>query len=194
MRPSLIVADNFYSDPDGIRKTGLKYIESGEQNKFSPSRRLIEKLEGLLGRKITKGLKNEPERDNGSFHVQNSKYEFTLSIHHDLGAYELVGLVYLTHNAPPNTGTSFWKHRKTGIVSAPTPSDARRLGISVAELSRILKEDKDKRNKWYEITRVGNVYNRLVIFRAGHLHSATAVFGTNNEDSRLTQVFNFSTL
>jgi len=48
MRTSLIVADNFYSDPDEIRKTGLKYIRSGEQNKFSPSRRLIEKLERLL--------------------------------------------------------------------------------------------------------------------------------------------------
>jgi len=106
----------------------------------------------------------------------------------------LVGLVYLTPNAPPNTGTSFWKHRKTGIISAPTPSDARRLRISVAELSKILGRDKYERKKWYEINRAGNVYNRLVIFKAGHLHSATAVFGTNNEDSRLTQVFNFSTL
>ena len=79
-------------------------------------------------------------------------------------------------------------------MSRPTPSDAERLGTSVAKLNEILGKDIGNRNKWHEVDRIGNYFNRIVIFRSGHLHSATRVFGRTRETSRLTQGFSFSTL
>ena len=38
---------------------------------------------------------------------------------------------------------------------------------------------------------IGNVYNRLVIFNAGLLHSALGYFGYNKNNSRLWQMFFF---
>lgn len=40
---------------------------------------------------------------------------------------------------------------------------------------------------------VGNVYNRLVIFDASCIHSASQYFGTVKENARLWQMFFFDT-
>jgi hypothetical protein len=40
---------------------------------------------------------------------------------------------------------------------------------------------------------LGNVYNRLVIFDASAIHSASQYFGTVKENSRLWQMFFFDT-
>jgi hypothetical protein len=37
----------------------------------------------------------------------------------------------------------------------------------------------------------GNIFNRLVIMDARHIHSAGPYFGNNNENSRLVQLFFF---
>jgi hypothetical protein len=48
------------------------------------------------------------------------------------------------------------------------------------------------RSRWEEVDRVGNFYNRLVLFNAQLAHGASAYFGTNLTDGRLFQNFFFN--
>jgi hypothetical protein len=100
-------------------------------------------------------------------------------------------LIYLTPNAPYDAGTILWQHRKTGLIASPTRKDAERLGISVEELDEILTKDGKNRSRWKEIDRLGNVYNRAVMFPSGLLHSAAKHFGSNRFNGRLYQSFHF---
>jgi hypothetical protein len=100
-------------------------------------------------------------------------------------------LVYLTPSAPHCAGTSFWRHRQTGLRSKPTRHDAQKLGISLKELEEIIERDGWYRNRWDEIDRVGNLFNRAVMFRAGLFHSATSHFGNNPQNGRLYHSFHF---
>ncbi|MEN9626430.1 MAG: hypothetical protein RL557_758 [archaeon] len=195
MQSSLIVANNFYSNPLVVREKGLDYFRRGEQDIIPISSRTIHKLEQLVGTRITKihnSDKNYP--NNGAFFHQKKSDGFVLKVHHDFGAHQYIALVYLTPDAPADAGTSFWQHKKTSIRTVVTPSDAERLEKNMDELHDMLEQDAPYRHRWKEIDRVGNQFNRIVLFNACYLHSATRVFGKNLETGRLTQYFNFSTL
>ena len=44
-------------------------------------------------------------------------------------------------------------------------------------------------SKWDKVAEVGNIYNRIVLFRADQWHTSLDYFGSGPEDGRLTQVF-----
>ena len=48
-------------------------------------------------------------------------------------------------------------------------------------------------SKWELVDKVGNVFNRLILFNANHFHCSMDYFGNNSNDGRLFQVFFFST-
>jgi len=200
-RKSLIVVDHFYSNPDAVRNKALDMLshssdDSASDEPFFP-RTIESRFEELIGKRITK-WRTGGDRDsyNGFFFIShlNQAFQNFLAVHNDAFVSQLGALVYLSPNAPYDAGTSFWRHKETRISSAPTPTDADRLGVSVSYLDRILYRDRNNRRRWEEIDRVGNVYNRLIIFRAGRLHSAAKYFGGNNRNGRLTHSFSFSTL
>jgi len=47
--------------------------------------------------------------------------------------------------------------------------------------------------KWNLIDRVGNVFNRLILFDSKRFHMSMDYFGDSKENGRLFQVFFFST-
>jgi hypothetical protein len=47
--------------------------------------------------------------------------------------------------------------------------------------------------KWELIDRVGNVFNRLILFNSKRYHMSLDYFGNSKENGRLFQVFFFST-
>lgn len=199
MRQSVIIVDGFYSNPLAVREIGLERANtpwpiSSEHRYFSPGIR--KRFESIVGREVTK-WDDSGESANGIFNLSYSRQNppmATLDIHHDVGAQEYVALVYLTPDAPVDAGTSFWRHRRTGLTSMPSPGFAMCRGCSVKSLSEALEHDKNDRDKWECTSSVGNVFNRALIFRAGLLHSATRTFGSSRSNGRLTQLFNFSTL
>lgn len=200
MKPSIYVVDHFYDDPERIRKIGLGLCaseETEEDSYFPPG--IKRKFRSIVGHSITKwnGRLNAFDEFNGSFSVTHRNQPLPALadfVHHDFGAYEYVGLIYLTPDAPLSAGTSFWRHRATGLCVAPTPNDARRLGTSVEALNRRLEDDRVRLDAWELLDHVGNVYNRALIFRASRLHSASGNFGGNRVRGRLVHRFSFSTL
>ena len=136
---------------------------------------------------------NELQSCNGVFFTafSSGKHSENVKVHFDEPSSWVSLLVYLTPGAPYDAGTSFWRHRATGLTAKPTKQDASRLRITLTELTDLLERDGWHPNRWTEIDRVGNVFNRALVFRAGSFHSATRHFGSNLKNGRLYQSFHF---
>jgi hypothetical protein len=102
-----------------------------------------------------------------------------LVYHYDLQDY--AAIIFLTPDAPLESGTSTYRSKATGE----------------SRITETTEKDKVFRNGFLDSTqfdlidRLGNVYNRLIIFDGKLIHSASCYFGNNNENCRLFQMFFF---
>lgn len=196
-----MAVDDFYPDPDIVRRKALEmpythpeeYV--GWRTRAFHTDGIKERIEQSLRLRLTswEGNVDEINLGNGVFFTgfaSGPKAE-TVGIHYDTPADFVTMVVYLTPNAPFDTGTSLWQHRATGLTAKPTPADAGRLKMTLEELEELLLRDGQQPRKWLEIDRVGNVYNRAVFYYSGMLHSATRHFGSNLRNGRIYQTFRF---
>ena len=182
----VIIVDNFYKDPDQVRKFALEqdyYDDEGyigrrtRKQFFIPG--LKEAFEDLLGTKITKWEE----------HGMNARFQHNwagekLVYHCDEQAW--AGMIYLTPDAPPECGTTMLRHRATKIHHNTMIDWESGQGNEVFPGRTFL--DKTP----YEVVDVaGNVYNRLVLFSGGNIHAASEYFGDCIENCRLWQMFFF---
>lgn len=203
MKSSIQIADRFYSHPDDVRERALamkysepEYVTGWRTQVWQPRgiKRLIEKAFRVQidywddSRAIEGG--------NGVFFTAFSKghHAEKVKVHFDEPSDWMSLLVYLSPNAPADCGTSFWQHRETGLTAKPSRRDAVRLGLTLEDLRQVIERDGWTKKCWIEIDRIGNVYNRAVMFPAGLFHSATHHFGHNLRDGRLYQSFHFLTV
>jgi hypothetical protein len=183
------IVDNFYEHPDEVRKFALQqdFLEGGIGRGFIGRRThqqflfagLKERFEEIVGRKITKW---EEHGMNGRFQVAWAGEP--LVWHCD--SQKWGGMLYLTPGAPYQCGTTLYAHKQTrarnyyeeGWDAAwkNIPGDPHLDGTSFEPVDVL-----------------GNVYNRLVIFDASSIHSASQYFGTVMENARLWQMFFFDT-
>jgi len=195
------VVDDFYSDPNFVRKRALE-LEFSEPSDFTGWRTNAYQPNGikqLIEKKLRVHIRywekevTAVEACNGVFMsaFSRGRRAETVGIHYDEPVSWMMLLVYLTPKAPPEAGTSFWEHRQTGLVQAPTQKDADRLGLSIKKLRTILENDSGLLSRWREIDRVSNRYNRAVMFPSGLLHSASKHFGGSLANGRLYQSFHF---
>lgn len=93
-------------------------------------------------------------------------------------------VIYLTPNAPPFAGTAFFRLRfpngALGGNYCPAPYANLREALNVQSLPP---------EAWAADVEVPNVFNRLLVYRAEFVHSASAYFGTEDAKKRLTAVF-----
>lgn len=195
IKPEIIVVENFYDDPDSVRRFALSQTFF-EEKEFYKGKRTKEsfvpdwlkpEFERLLGRKIS-----EFTGANGIF--QYCTAQDALVYHYDVQEY--AAIVYLTPDAPHCTGTSTFKSKITGLTAAATPEDEQKHGLSIDELNAKSFNNHnhyDKTNMEL-IDTIGNVYNRLIIFNARSIHAASQYFGDNKENSRLFHLFFFNTV
>lgn len=201
MASQFVAVDGFYPNPNEVRRAALRrtFMEVDDivgwrtRPYFPP--RIHARLERVFRVKICEwdADPDDLELANGSFFIALSqgKHAEAVGIHADDPVNWTTVLVYLTPNAPVDTGTSFWQHKNTRLTSWPTPKDARRLGVRIHELRAILHRDGIIRSRWREVDRIGNVYNRAVLFPSSVLHSATRHFGKDKRRGRVFQLFRF---
>lgn len=193
--PDILVIDDFYADPVAVRDfaLGQEFVANEAHHKGRRTREkflfngLKERFETLLGPGVRiKGWLTHQYNGVFQYCVAGDRVVF----HSDQQAY--AGVVYLTPGAPAGSGTSFVRSRQTGLRRPPTESDAARTGESAAELERLTYGGKllDPA-AWEEVDRVGNVFNRLVIWDAKMIHAASGYFGSGLEDGRLFHLFFF---
>lgn len=181
--PELVVVDNFYANPDDVRKLALQQNYEPDlryhkgrrtQKKFLPQG-IKQVFESLLCTKITRWVEHNY---NGIF--QYCTAEDQIVYHSDVQSY--AGVIYLTPDAPPESGTSFYKSKWTGDRKSLVRSEKH---------SEIYKGGFYDKTQFELVDTVGNVYNRLVLWDSRLIHSASTYFGQNKEDSRLFHLFFF---
>lgn len=188
---SLVVVDNFYNDPDMIRDYVIKNV-AFDYSGYHTGRRSLdrfildgtkEKFEELLGCPILNW--NHPTYANGKFQYCTS-YDHVV-YHIDTQNY--AAMVYLTPDAPLQTGTASYRSKLTGA----TRFDNGETGELYQKTFKGVSNDLNFYDKtsWEEVDRVANVYNRLVMFDSKRLHSATEYFGDALENARLFHLFFF---
>jgi len=189
----VIVVDNFYADPDLVREytmNNLEFKPSGyHKGQRSTSKFILEgtkeKLEEVIGKKIKNW--NYERYANGVF--QFCTADQPIVYHVDTQMY--AAMVYLTPDAPPQTGTAMYRSKVNGINVFPTPES-----MSTKEYADAFTGTNDGMNFYdgtlfEKIDDVGNVYNRLVIFNSSQIHAATEYFGDAIDNARYFHMFFF---
>ena len=189
----VIVVDNFYADPDLVREYAMSNLEflpsKYHKGQRSQSRYIIngtkEKLEEVLGKKITNW--NNGGYANGVFQFCTADQPIVYHVDSQMYA----AMVYLTPDAPPQTGTAMYRSKVTGISSFPGQES--RMGDDYVNTFRGTNKEMNfyDGTQFEKIDDIGNVYNRLVIFNSSQLHAATEYFGDAIENARFFHMFFF---
>jgi len=184
--PHVLVVDNFYKDPDAIVEMANSQ-EFKENNKLYKGKRsskcllpyVREEFERLLNVEITDWL-NQPM--NGVFQITNSDHP--LVWHSDSQSY--AAAIYLTKGESVGHGTSFWREKNYDCRRPPEHPLENKIDVKGSDVYsefNLLNPD-----NWELVDRVGSVYNRLVLWDAKLIHSATKY----GNFERLVQLFFFS--
>ena len=176
---NLAIIDNFYSNPDQVRS----YALSQEFNVLGnyPGRRTLSDTNESVRDYIQKYMP-EPityfntSRDETNY---NGAFQYTTCedrswIHTDYTT-KWAAVLYLTPNAPLSGGTGIFR-TKTGITY-----ETDNLNVNCRDMT-----------KWEMVDRIGNVYNRLVIFNSKQYHMSLDYFGDDKNNGRLFQTFFFN--
>lgn len=195
----LTVVDNFFESPSYIRNYALQ--QSFDKFGVHPGIRtkklseINENMNKFISDKII-SLFFDLRKDrvycniDASFQITSEHYEEGW-VHNDDGGQDgpdFAGVVYLTPNAPLDTGTSIHSpnekyngldHKLKDLFYADKEVDI--------EMYRTAREENN--SKFYKTLDISNVYNRLVVYNAQDFHKENKFFGNTNNTSRMTMVF-----
>jgi hypothetical protein len=169
--------DNFYQHPNDMRNIAL-----ADHRDYEPKT-----LSELLTKRFD--LKN-PESAQGPATASKGTFIFsynsggtndTYNVHTDFSESDWTLVVYLSPRPPPFSGTSFWKHNASGLDRIPKD-------YTLKQIEPYVKDGFD-RSLWTQRKIIANRFNRAVLLRPDVFHSNTNVFGTDNRNGRLVQVF-----
>jgi hypothetical protein len=182
VRTNLIITDDFYSNPDDVREFAL-HQEFDIQNNF-PGKRTktflnestkggIQKILEPFAGKVTNW--NDVNGLTGSFQCTTSLDRTWVHVdNYNTWA----GVCYLTPDAPVSGGTGLFKHKASNTMY---------------DLKQSLDGETQDMTKWELVDRIGNLYNRLILYRADIYHTSLDYFGNSLENGRLFQVFFLNT-
>jgi hypothetical protein len=188
-RCSLIIIENFYNNPNDTRNYIL--TQEFEVRGNFPGQRTISYASESLKETIQKYIlpfagkitdfPMTSESYNGSFQYTTSRDHSW--VHVD-GFNNWAGVLFLTPDAPLSSGTAFYQFQD-GTMN----EEDQKYTKSKGETDKYSQD----MTKWKLVDRVGNVFNRLILFNSKNYHMSMDYFGDNKYNGRLFQVFFFST-
>jgi hypothetical protein len=192
----LIVIDNFYKNAletrDYILTQDFKVRGNypGQRTRSFANQGLKDIIQEYVlpfGGKITVfPMPNESnENDND---IYNGAFQYTVSrdrswVHVD-GFNNWAGVLYMTPDAPISSGTGFYKYK-----DGTTYETDIKIMNNKTEIDNFCQD----MTKWEQVDKVGNIFNRLILFNSKRYHMSLDYFGDSKYNSRLFQVFFFST-
>lgn len=190
MRFNSLTIDDFYANPMDVREFALKQEFKVRGN--YPGQRTVSFLNDSIKEKLRGILfpfAGEITDWGGEY---TGSFQYTVSsdrswIHSD-STTDWAAVCYLTPNAPLSAGTGIFKHKATGFQHFDYKNQD----------PEYLKQvppgcDMQDYTKWDMVDRIGNVFNRLIMYRADNYHVSLDYFGKDMCDGRLFQVFFFNT-
>lgn len=187
MKVNLIIADNFYDEPDEVRNFALSQDFSvsgnypGNRTKSFLNESTKSVINGLVSHAaggVTNWLLDENgDGYTGAFQIcTSSDRTWIHSDYNNMWA----GVCYLTPDAPLSSGTALYRHKES----------QERFSINNVDHGY----DSRDYTKWEVVDRIGNIYNRLILYPGNLYHASLDYFGNSLHDSRLFQTFFFNTL
>lgn len=180
MKTNVIITDNFYSNPDGVRSFILQqefkqYEYPGLRTKSfltEDTKETIQKLLLNAGGLVTNW--NQSDGLTGSFELATARDRSWIHTDH---FNTWAGVLYLTPDAPLTGGTGIYQYKKTGATVA----------------SQLLSYEAQDMTKWELCDIIANRYNRLVLYRSEMFHTSLDYFGSDLKTGRLFQLFFITT-
>jgi hypothetical protein len=194
------IVENFYENPDEVRKFALsqeyQFLTDRKDAKYVyPGSRTLDifdldkKLQANILKKFISVFHNteyDVMRWAVSTNFQSVTEEYGQGVIHTDENTILAAVLYLTPDAPLNSGTSLF--RPNGSFNQHQYQAALDEGAKRFRDGEIIM-DTSYHSMFDEIVRVNNVYNTLIIYEGRMHHAANQFFGNSLESSRLTQVF-----
>jgi hypothetical protein len=188
------VVDNFYEDPMAVREHALAQTYFPGEGAVGERTRdqflfegLKEKFEEIMQIKIA----DHTEDGFGWYNTGiNGRFQSCIGgvpqvFHCD--AQKWAAVLFLTPDAPPQSGTSFYRNKQSKVYHNE------QIDWSIGENGNAFSKHTFLDPTPFERQdTVGNVFNRLVIFDGGLIHSGNDYFGHNRETGRLFQIFFFN--
>jgi hypothetical protein len=182
MRFTVVVVDAFYNDPDDVRRLALEsdFSVRGNYPGVRTPPFLHDGIRDGIQHIVQSPIVFWPEDTyNGAF--QYTTADDTTWVHSDHTT-NFAGVLFLTPNPTPGSGTAFFRHRATGLDYYPTDP----------ELQRRCEGDATRFDAWEKTDVVSNAFNRLVLFDSTRFHASEGTFGSTLADARLFQTFFFT--
>ncbi|WP_137938208.1 DUF6445 family protein [Chitinivorax sp. B] len=174
----------------------------GIQTTGQPCQPIMQIIADTLGKPI-----KFSSPDTGAFRISMVDSEARTDIHVDNEMAEATNqyaaVLYLNLPSQCQGGTTFWRHIETGWEARPDTATLGKAGYASFRTfqKRWLPRDKAirfndlkaRRDGWQALFEIPMQHNRLVFYRSHFFHSISDVFGSDMEDGRLVQLFNFET-
>jgi hypothetical protein len=191
MRFNSLTIDDFYADPMQVREFALKqeYKVRGNYPGQRTESFLTDSIKQKL-RDILYPFAGEITNWGGEY---TGSFQYTTAadrswIHAD-STTDWAAVCYLTPDAPVTAGTGIFRHKETGWMNF----DYKRQNDPEYMKQAPPGDECQDYTKWEMVDRVGNVFNRLIMYRADNYHVSLDYFGKDLNDGRLFQVFFFNT-
>jgi hypothetical protein len=190
MRVEMLSITDFYNNPDEVRAFAMNQ-EFGESGNY-PGRRTKSFLNNSIKQIIQDNIRPFAGDvvwwgDDNSGAFQYTTAQDRSWIHSD-GTTNWAGVCYLTPDAPLSSGTGIFRHKETGlknwIYTEHTEEETKTAAPHIEGMDY---------TKWEMVDRIGNVYNRLIMYRGDLFHVSLDYFGKDLQDGRLFQTFFFNT-
>jgi hypothetical protein len=182
MRTNVIIIDDFYENPHEVREFALsqKFETKGNFPGWRTESFLNDSIAATLSRVLEPHAGKVVRWDatpglTGSFEMATSRDRSWMHTdHHNTWA----GVCYLTPDAPVTGGTGLFMYKATGSMY----EDGTDYGDYTQDMT-----------KWEMVDRIGNKFNRLVLYRSDIYHTSLDYFGKDQDDGRLFQLFFLTT-
>jgi len=190
MRVNTLIIDDFYRNPEEVREFALSQDFNVDGN--YPGHRTVSFLTDDLKKSIQEIIRpfaGEVTHWGGDY---SGSYQYTTAydrswIHSD-STTGWAAVLYLTPDAPVSSGTGLYKHKETGLCGWDNNLHSEEETLKAPHMI----EPRDY-TKWELVDRLGNKFNRLVMYRSDNYHVSMDYFGQDMYDGRLFQVFFFTT-
>lgn len=199
MLPSLMIIDDFLSDPYAARKMALSlnYDPKNKKGNFpgldSSQPLEIQGLCDTVGKCIGMALKPTPNTSHGFCRLTMAGEKGKSGVHIDPSDYS--GILYLSLDEHCKGGTDFYRHRRTGLERVPT-DDLSFVKSGYDDINVLIEDvvnrDTKLPSKWERVMRVPMRFNRLILFSPWMFHNAAPGFGKTPETARLVHLQFFS--
>ena len=189
-----IIIDDFFKQPDKLRSLGLKQdFKFSSDGIFSGKRtqclsKTYPKLYERILDKIILGCSLDVTGVGASmhFHITEAVHGSTGWVHTDeTGKPGLTCIAYLNNVEPSlDNGTSFFRALDPSFKTNPDVIKNMRESF---KFNLDINDKKISHNKNFkEVLRVGDNFNRMIMFDNRQYHAGSGYYGNSNESARLT--------